>query len=80
MKRNNTKMEIKKSSNAQSQNRFLIKAQEKCSPLETTSQKGECIVEEREEKVRNKAYELYEKRSCQSGHELEDWLEAEKTV
>ena len=32
------------------------------------------------EKVRNKAYELYEKRGCQHGNELEDWLEAEKKV
>ena len=32
------------------------------------------------EKVRNKAYEFYERRGCQHGHELEDWLEAEKRV
>ena len=26
------------------------------------------------------AYLLYEKRGCQSGHEMEDWLEAEKQL
>ena len=26
------------------------------------------------------AYHLYEQRGCQPGHELEDWLEAEKRL
>ncbi len=30
--------------------------------------------------VENKAFELYEKRGCQPGHDQEDWLEAEKLV
>ena len=30
--------------------------------------------------VEKKAYELYEKRGCQSGHDCEDWFEAEKIV
>ena len=34
----------------------------------------------REEEIRKKAYELYEKRGCQPGQEWEDWLEAERTV
>ncbi len=34
----------------------------------------------RTEAVRRKAYELYEKRGCESGHEMEDWLEAERIV
>lgn len=34
----------------------------------------------REEQVQKKAYELYEKRGCQPGHDWEDWFEAERTV
>ena len=34
----------------------------------------------REEKVRIRAFELFEKRGRQSGHELEDWLTAEKEI
>ena len=32
------------------------------------------------EKVEKKAYELYEKRGCQDGHDCEDWLEAERII
>ncbi len=31
-------------------------------------------------KVEKKAYELFEKRGCQSGHAWDDWFEAEKIV
>ncbi len=34
----------------------------------------------REEQIQKKAYELYEKRGCQPGHEWEDWLEAERII
>jgi len=30
--------------------------------------------------VHKKAYEIYEKRGCQSGNDLEDWLNAERLV
>ena len=30
--------------------------------------------------VQQKAYEIYEKRGCQSGNDLEDWLTAERLV
>jgi hypothetical protein len=30
--------------------------------------------------VQKKSYELYEKRGCHSGNDLEDWLEAERLV
>ncbi len=33
-----------------------------------------------EEKVRARAYELFEARGCEAGHELEDWLRAEEEV
>ncbi len=32
------------------------------------------------EAIQKMAYELYEKRGCCSDHDLDDWLEAEKTV
>ena len=30
--------------------------------------------------VQKKSYELYEKRGCQPGNDLEDWLNAERLV
>ena len=33
-----------------------------------------------EERIRQRAYELYIQRSCQSGSELDDWLEAEAEI
>ncbi len=36
--------------------------------------------ENREEVIRQKAYELYVKRGCEPGFELDDWLSAEKIV
>jgi len=30
--------------------------------------------------IQKKSYELYEKRGCQSGNDLEDWLNAERVV
>lgn len=33
-----------------------------------------------EEDIRRRAYELAEVRGFEPGHEVEDWLEAEKTV
>ena len=33
-----------------------------------------------EESIRRRAYELYEKRGKEGGHEVEDWLRAEEEV
>ena len=33
-----------------------------------------------QERIRAKAYELYEERGCIHGHEQEDWFEAERLV
>ncbi len=33
-----------------------------------------------EEKIRHRAYELYEERAHEDGHELQDWLQAEAEV
>ena len=30
-----------------------------------------------EELIRRRAFELYEARGCEAGHDLDDWLEAE---
>ena len=35
---------------------------------------------ELEYQIRVRAYELYEKRGREDGHELEDWLRAEKEI
>ena len=32
------------------------------------------------DRVEKKAYELFEKRGCQNGHDWEDWFEAQKIV
>jgi hypothetical protein len=42
-----------------------------------TSHAHEELQIELEEKIRNRAYELYEGRGRQDGHHIEDWLEAE---
>ena len=33
---------------------------------------------EREEQIRQRAYQLYEQRGCEHGHDVEDWLMAER--
>lgn len=33
-----------------------------------------------QEQIRRRAYELYEQRGAENGHELEDWLQAEAEV
>lgn len=33
-----------------------------------------------QERIRNRAYDLYEKRGAQDGHALDDWLEAKAEV
>ncbi len=35
---------------------------------------------EREEQIRRRAYELYEARGREDGHELDDWLQAEAEI
>ena len=34
----------------------------------------------REEDIARRAFQLYEARGCQSGHDVEDWLEAEREL
>jgi len=33
-----------------------------------------------QDEIRRRAYELYEERGCEPGHEVEDWFEAERQV
>jgi len=33
-----------------------------------------------QDEIRRRAYELYEERGCEAGHEVEDWFEAERQV
>jgi hypothetical protein len=33
-----------------------------------------------EEEIRRRAYELYEARGCEAGHDLDDWRRAEEEV
>ena len=41
---------------------------------------GNLSAEARKELITKKAFELYQKRGCKPGHEMDDWLEAEKFV
>ncbi len=56
----------------------LNSSKEKCLLSGVNSQ--ESYAPDNMEKIRLKAYELYEKRGCQSGYEIGDWLEAEKMI
>jgi hypothetical protein len=38
------------------------------------------LTEEQLEKIRQRAYELYEARGREDGHEVEDWVQAEAEV
>ncbi|MGB8887373.1 MAG: DUF2934 domain-containing protein [Candidatus Korobacteraceae bacterium] len=38
------------------------------------------VTEELNERIRQRAYELYEAREREDGHEFEDWLQAEGEV
>ena len=36
--------------------------------------------QELENQIRQRAYELYEARGCEDGHDLDDWLRAEEEI
>ncbi len=48
-------------------------------PLRTINQTTEST-SELPEQIRRRAYELYEQRGRDDGHELDDWLQAESEV
>ncbi len=52
----------------------------KAQVIQSKSSTQEQLYCSKEEQIRKKAYEFYEKRGCEPGHEWEDWIEAEKQV
>ena len=49
-------------------------------PIDTSSLSGKTGAEAVAEQIRCRAYELYEQRGREEGHEVEDWLRAEAEV
>lgn len=46
----------------------------------STAKPEESIIEWAEELIRIRAYQLYEKRGCENGHDRDDWLQAETEI
>ncbi len=49
-------------------------------PVKTSSVSGTTGAEAVVEEIRTRAYELYEERGREDGHEMDDWLQAEAEV
>lgn len=47
---------------------------------ETSERRPGDLAEERLEKIRQRAYELFEARGREEGHDFEDWLQAEAEI
>lgn len=47
---------------------------------ENDSINGHSLTDELVQRINRRAYELYEQRGSESGHDVEDWLEAERLV
>lgn len=60
------------------QNRLSGEEQKQCCCSSGATAQASSIT--KEDQVRQKAYELYEKRGCQVGRDQEDWFEAEKSI
>ncbi len=45
-----------------------------------TSKRTAESIRELQEQIRRRAYELYEQRGKEDGHELDDWLQAESEI
>jgi len=54
-----------------------VKVAPKNSKAKTTNANSEESAVDLEEQIRRRAYELYERRGREAGHETEDWLQAE---
>ncbi len=52
--------------------------QTRLSPVHPES--GKLSASEIEDRIRNRAYDLYEERGAQDGHALDDWLDAKAEV
>ena len=49
-------------------------------PTKTSSLSGKTSAEAVAEQIRIRAYELYEDRGREDGHDMEDWFEAEAEI
>ena len=58
----------------------MIGSTEARQPETVVEEREELLRSTREEEIRNRAYEIYLQRGGQSGHELEDWLQAEREL
>lgn len=47
-------------------------------PVESTPE--DVLQVELEENIRRRAYEIYQARGCEDGHDLDHWLEAEAEI
>jgi len=47
---------------------------------DSTAKPNEGSLELTEELIRARAYQFYEERGCEDGHDLEDWLRAEAEI
>ena len=47
---------------------------------DSTAKPDKGSLDSTEELVRARAYQLYEERGCEDGHELDDWLQAEAEI
>jgi hypothetical protein len=58
----------------------MIGSTEATQPETAVEERGVLLRSTREEEIRDRAYEIYLQRGGQSGHELEDWLQAEREL
>lgn len=56
------------------------KDNEPVASTEMESQEGPAQNLERDQKIRSRVYERYLERGQQAGHDLEDWLQAEREI
>jgi hypothetical protein len=49
-------------------------------PMKTSSLSGKTGAEAVVEQIRCRAYELYQERGREDGHDMEDWLRAEQEI
>ena len=49
-------------------------------PGTAVEERGRLLHSTDEQKIRDRAYEIYQERGAQPGHELEDWLQAEREL
>ena len=47
---------------------------------DSTAKHDEPSLDSTEELIRVRAYQLYEERGCEKGHDLDDWLRAESEI